>query len=415
MIWLWSGFAVLVVGLLALDLGVFHRRPHRISVGEALGWTAFWVALALFFNALVYLLYENHWLGHGEAVGHALSGREAAMLFFTAYVMEKSLSVDNIFVIAMIFAYFKVPPELQHRVLFWGVVGALVMRAAVIVGGIALIERFAWLVYVFGALLIVTAVKMLVVRHDNLEPGRNPVIRVIRRRFRVTEDFHGRRFFVSIHGRRAATPLLLSLAIVETTDLLFAVDSIPAVLAVTLDPFLVFTSNVFAILGLRSLYFALAAMMSRFRYLKMSLVFVLAYVGVKMLLSHHYPIPAVVSLAVVGVILGIGVAASLLAGGDDPAALASPIDDELASFYRVTVRTVRRAFILVAGATLLLVGALMLVLPGPGIVVIILGLTVLATEYLWARVWLARARKTARELADDVRGIVERTRRRRRP
>ncbi len=414
MIWLWSGFVVLVVGLLALDLGVFHRRPHRISVGEALGWTAFWVALALFFNALVYLLYESHWFGIGEAVGHALSGREAAMLFFTAYVMEKSLSVDNIFVIAMIFAYFKVPPELQHRVLFWGVVGALVMRAGVIVGGIALIERFSWLVYVFGALLIVTAIKMLVVRHDNLEPGRNPLIRLIRKRFLVTEEFHGQRFFVSIDGRRAATPLLLALAIVETTDLLFAVDSIPAVLAVTLDPFLVFTSNVFAVLGLRSLYFALAAMMSRFRYLKMSLVFVLAYVGVKMLLSHHHPIPAAVSLAIVGVILGIGVAASLLAGSDDPAALASPIESDVAVFYRVTVRTVRRAFILVAGSTLLLIGALMLVLPGPGILVIILGLTVLATEYLWARAWLARARNTARELADDVREIVDRTRRRRR-
>ncbi len=408
MIWIWLGFAALVVGLLALDLGVFHRRPHRISVGEALGWTAFWIALALFFNALVYLMYEQHWLGIGREIGHELAGREAAVLFFTAYLVEKSLSVDNIFVIAMIFTYFRVPAEHQHRVLFWGVVGALVMRAVVIAGGIALIERFSWLVYVFGALLIFTAVKMLVVRHDNLEPERNPLIRLIRRRFRVTDEFHGQRFFVAIDGRRFATPLALALAIVETTDLLFAVDSIPAVLAVTLDPFIVFTSNVFAILGLRSLYFAVAAMMSRFRYLKMSLVFVLAFVGVKMILAHHHPIPAPVSLAVIGALLGVGVAASLLAGGEDPVPLASPLDERAAIFYRLTVRTVRRAFILVVGSTLLLLGAALLVLPGPGLLTIIAGLGVLATEYLWARVWLARARKAAHDVADDVRRWVGR-------
>ena len=411
MTWIWLGFVGLVIALLALDLGVFNRRPHRISVGEALGWTAFWIALALFFNVLVYLMYEHHWLGIGSEIGHELSGRKAAVLFFTAYLVEKSLSVDNIFVIAMIFAYFKVPAEYQHRVLFWGVVGALVLRGAMIAGGIALIEHFTWLVYLFGGLLIATAVKMLVMRHDNLEPDRNPLVRLIRRRFRVTDEFHGQSFLVTVDGRRAATPLALALVVVETTDLLFAVDSIPAVLAVTLDPFIVFTSNVFAILGLRSLYFAVAAMMSRFRYLKMSLVFILAFVGVKMILAHHQPIPAPVSLAVIATLLGVGVAASLLAGRQDTAALESPIEAEAETFYRVTVRTVRRAFILVFGSTLLLLGALMLVLPGPGILVAFGGLTVLATEYLWARVWLARAREKAKGLSDDVRHLVERARR----
>ena len=411
MTWIWLGFAALVFGLLALDLGVFHRRPRRISVGEALGWTSFWIALALFFNALVYLLYENSWLGLGETLGHALSGREAAVIFFTAYLTEKSLSIDNIFVIAMVFAYFRVPAEHQHRVLFWGVVGALVMRTAMIAGGIALIQRFSWLVYLFGLLLIATAVKMLTVRHDTLTPERNPVIRLVRRWVPISGDFEGERFFVRRAGRLVATPLALALVMVETTDLLFAIDSIPAVFAITLDPFLVITSNVFAILGLRSLYFAVAAMMSRFRYLKVSLVFLLAYVGAKMILSHHYPIPAVVSLAVITTILGVGVAASMLVGAADPAALASPVA-RATTFYRLTARTVRRAFILIAGSTLLLLGTALLVLPGPGLLTLIAGLAVLATEYLWARIWLDRARRAADDATTDVRDWLRRRRRR---
>ncbi len=411
MIWVWLGFSALILALLALDLGVFNRRPHAIGTGEALGWTAFWVALALCFNGGVYLMYEHHWLGIGQTIGHALSGREAALRFLTAYLVEKSLSVDNIFIIAMIFAYFRIPREYQHRVLFWGVVGALVMRAVMIAGGIALIQRFAWLVYIFGGLLIVTAVKMLVVRHDSLEPERSPFIRLLRRRFQVTEEFHGHRFFVNVEGRRAATPLALALVMVETTDLLFAVDSIPAVFAITLDPFIVFTSNVFAILGLRSLYFALAALMSRFRYLKMSLVFLLAFVGVKMILAHHHPIPTVVSLAVIGVILAVGVLASVFMGAKDTAALESPISHALADLYHATTRTIWRVFILVAGSTLLLIGTALLVLPGPGILTLMVGLAVLATQFVWARVWLARARTAAKELADGARELVRGDRR----
>jgi len=314
--------------MLALDLGVFHRHAHVISIREALAWTGLWVALALVFNVAVYFLYERHWLGIGLELGHALTGRQAALQFFTGYLIEKSLSLDNVFVMALIFTYFVVPAVHQHRVLFWGVVGALVMRAAMILAGVALIRRFEWIVYVFGGLLLLTAVKMLVVRHDNLDPDKNPLVRFARRLYPVSTVFDGKRFFTTLDGKRAMTPLFLVLLIVESTDLLFAVDSIPAIFAITTDPFLIFTSNVFAILGLRSLYFALAGMMHRFRYLKMSLVFVLAFVGVKMILAHHHPMPTVVSLAVIVGILGVGIVASLVAGHRDTAALAAPLADD---------------------------------------------------------------------------------------
>ncbi len=406
----WSGFLVVVLAMVLLDLGVFHRRRRVPGLPEALGWTALWVTLALAFNVLVYFLYGEDWLGWSQLHDHALTGRQAALQFFTGYLLEKSLSLDNIFVIAMIFAYFRVPLIHQQRLLLWGVLGAVVLRGLMIAAGAALLARFDWITYLFGGLLIASAVRLLVARHDNLEPDRNLLVRLARRVYPVTADTESGRFFVRIDGRRTMTPLFLALILIESGDLLFAVDSIPAIFAITRDPFLVFTSNVFAILGLRSLYFALAAMMSRFRYLKMSLVFLLAYVGVKMILSHHHPIPAVVSLAVIGVILGVGVMASLLVGAGDPAALASPVA-RATTFYRLTVRTVRRAFILVAGSTLLLLGAALLVLPGPGLLTLMAGLAVLATEYLWARIWLKRARRAADEATADVRDWLRRHRR----
>jgi len=322
--WIWFGFIAGVLAMLALDLGILNRRPHAISVKEALWWTAFWVFLSLLFNVAVYFMYENHWLGIGQAVGHVTSGKQAAIEFLTGYIVEKSLSLDNIFVIAMIFAYFSVPLMYQHRVLFWGILGALVMRGIMIGAGAALIRRFDWMIYVFGGVLLLTAVKMLIARHDNLDPDRNPLVRLARRFYPVSSTFDGPHFFTHMDGRRAVTPLMLVLLVVESTDILFAVDSIPAIFAVTKDPFIVFTSNIMAILGLRSLYFALAGMMSKFRYLKMSLVFLLAYIGVKMLLSHHYPVPTGVSLAIIGGILGVGIVASLVGAERDTAPLAPP-------------------------------------------------------------------------------------------
>lgn len=397
-IWIWIGFLAFVAVMLALDLGVFHRKAHVISTTEALAWTVFWVMVALAFNAGVYFIYEHNWLG----IGHRLTGGQAALQFFTGYLIEKSLSLDNIFVIALIFAYFRVPLMYQHRVLFWGVLGAVVMRGIMIATGAALIARFDWIVYVFGALLIGTAVRMLVSRPDNIAPERNLPVRLVRRIYPVAPHYDGQRFFTSVNGERAVTPLFLALLMVETADVLFAIDSIPAIFAITSDPFLVFTSNVFAILGLRSLYFALAAVMERFRFLKVSLVFVLAFVGVKMMLSHHYPIPTAASLAIIAGILAVGVLASVVGAQRDTAPLASPAGEELADLAVLTYKSVKRVVILILGTGVLLVGIAMIVLPGPAILVIPAGLAILATQFAWARLLLGRMKRKAQELASDA-------------
>lgn len=372
---LWVGFVAVILAMLAVDLGVFHRRSHVVPVSEAAIWTTVWVILALLFNVAVFFLYEHHVLGIGLELGHELTGEQAGLQFFTGYVIEKSLSLDNIFVIAIIFAYFGVPSHLQHRVLFYGILGALVMRGVMIAAGAALIHRFSWITYVFGALLIVTAVKMLLARPEHLDPDKNPLVRITRRLYPVSATFEGERFFTRVNRRRAVTPLLLTLLVVESTDLLFAVDSIPAIFAVTHDPFLVFTSNVLAILGLRSLYF------------------VLAYVGVKMLLAHHYPIPTLPSLAIISGILGVGVLASIIAGQRDQAALqAPPMPPPATERPEKTWRQLRRIAVAVTGAIVLLIGLAMIVLPGRAIVVIPAGLAILAMELLWARKLLGQHR-----------------------
>jgi tellurite resistance protein TerC len=311
-LWIWLAFLAFILVLLALDLGVFHRKAHVVSVREALGWSAVWISLGLAFSVLVYFGYEHHWLGLGNAPdavdGAVNDGRTATVKYLTGYVVEKSLSVDNVFVIAMIFGFLAVPPIYQHRVLFWGILGALVMRGLMIGVGASLIARFHWILYLFGAFLVLTAGKMLLMKTDEKDPTNNIVVRLVKRFFPVTDRFHGERFIVragtdASHappvpgagveiagaedrappGTRMVTPLALALVLVEATDVVFAVDSIPAIFAITADPFLVFTSNVFAILGLRSLYFALAGMIDKFRYLKVSLAVVLALVGGKML------------------------------------------------------------------------------------------------------------------------------------
>jgi len=294
---LWIGFNLFVLAMLALDLGVFHRKAHVVSFKESMTWTVVWVVLALLFNA---------------GIWH-FSGPEKALEFFTGYVIEKSLSVDNVFVFAMLFSYFAVPPVFQHKVLFWGVLGALVMRAAMIALGAALIAKFSWIIYVFGAFLILTGIKMVLKREEEIHPERNPVVRLFKKLMPVTADYREDRFFVVENGLRHATPLFVVLLLVEFSDLIFAVDSIPAIFAVTTDPFIVYTSNVFAILGLRSLYFALAGVMDKFHYLKIGLGVVLSFVGVKMMLAHSpYKIDTLVSLAVVIGILALSVVASVM-------------------------------------------------------------------------------------------------------
>jgi len=293
---MWIGFVAFVLVMLAIDLGVFHKQAHEVSVKEAAVWSGVWVGLAAIFNLVVYTWF----------------GKERALEFTAGYLIEKALAVDNIFVFVVIFATFGVPRVYQHRVLFWGVLGALVMRAAFILAGGAFLQRFHWAIYVFGAVLAVTGIKLLLQRHQELHPERNPVVRAFRRLFPVTTDFAGDRFTVLRAGRRFATPLLLALVAVEVTDVIFAVDSIPAIFAVTQDPFIVFTSNIFAILGLRSLYFLLAAVITKFVYLKAGLSVVLIFVGAKMLLMDVYKLPIAVSLGVIAGILAVSVVASLL-------------------------------------------------------------------------------------------------------
>jgi tellurite resistance protein TerC len=346
MIWIWAGFILFVLLMLALDLGVFHRDAHVVSIREALGWSAVWVSLGLAFGVFVYFGYEHHWMGLGLGVdavdGQVNDGATATVKYLTGYVIEKSLSVDNVFVIAMIFAFMAVPRIYQHRVLFWGILGAFVMRGVMIAVGAELIARYHWILYVFGVFLLVTAVKMLVIR-EHSDPAQSIAVRWAKRWLPVTDHFHGEHFIVragtapsrkaaapgrtlpdgavnrAVPGTLMLTPLALALILVETTDLIFAVDSIPAIFAITADPFLVFTSNVFAILGLRSLYFALADMIDKFRFLKVSLAMVLAIVGLKMLLAE--PLKAALGpafniylLLVVLVVLGFGVMASLWTG-----------------------------------------------------------------------------------------------------
>jgi tellurite resistance protein TerC len=294
---LWIGFNIFVLCMLALDLGVFHRKAHIVSFRESIAWTCVWVVLALIFNLGVWHSY----------------GSEKAIEFFTGYLIEKSLSVDNVFVFALLFSYFAVRPLYQHKVLFWGIIGALVMRALMIAAGAALISRFAWIIYLFGAFLIATGIKMIVKRSEAIHPERNPIVRLFKRLMPVTNCYQNGSFFVRENGVVTATPLLVVLLLVEFTDLIFAVDSIPAIFAVTTDPFVVYTSNVFAILGLRSLYFALAGVMNKFHYLKIGLGGVLTFVGIKMLLAHSpYKIDTLVSLGVVIVILATSIIASLL-------------------------------------------------------------------------------------------------------
>ncbi|TAK04475.1 MAG: TerC family protein [Candidatus Manganitrophaceae bacterium] len=294
--WPWILFNLFVLIMLALDLGVFHRKAHVVRLKEALGWSVVWICLALLFNLLIYF-----WLGP-----------ETALQFLAGYVIEKSLSVDNLFVFLLIFSYFSVPSIYQHKILFWGILGALVMRAIFIAAGITLIEKFHWMIYLFGGFLIITGIKMAFQKDKELHPEANPVLRLFRRFVPVTNEYHESRFWVIKEGKRWATPLSVVLLLVETTDVIFAVDSIPAILAVTRDPFIVYTSNVFAILGLRALYFALAGIMQLFHYLHYGLSLILVFVGTKMLISDIYKVPIGIALAVIAGILIVSVVASIL-------------------------------------------------------------------------------------------------------
>ena len=306
MLWLWLGFNLFVLLLLVLDLGVFHRKAHVVSIREATLWSVVWIALAMLFNLGIYRFWDQ------LVPNSSYSNSQAALSFFTGYLIEKSLSVDNIFVFVLMFTFFAVPAAYQHRVLFWGILGALLMRGALIAVGAALLKEFHWIIYLFGAFLIFTGIRMALHRDEEMHPERNPLVKLLRRVIPVTESYEGDHFFVRRAGKLMATPLLLVLVLVESTDLIFAVDSIPAIFAVTQEPFIVYTSNVFAILGLRSLYFLLAGVVDKFYYLKLGLSVILVFVGVKMVMVDFYKIPVGLSLSVIASILATAVIASLI-------------------------------------------------------------------------------------------------------
>ncbi|GJQ19843.1 MAG: membrane protein [Bacteroidia bacterium] len=295
--WMWGAFNVFVLAMLILDLRVFHRHAHEVKIKEALLWSAFWIILSLLFNVGVLIV----------------EGSEVALQFFTGYLIEKSLSVDNLFVFLLIFSYFKVPSKYQHKVLFWGIIGALVMRGALILMGVTLIQHFHWILYIFGLFLVFTGLKMMFQKETvEIHPERNFLVRLLRNIIPITAGYHESRFFVRINGKPYATLLFVVIIVVETTDLVFALDSIPAIFAISRDPFIVYTSNVFAILGLRALYFALAGLLNLFHYLKFGLSVILAFIGVKMLIEEIYDMPIGIALSVVGGVLAISIIASIL-------------------------------------------------------------------------------------------------------
>ncbi|MGB8684251.1 MAG: TerC family protein [Candidatus Binatus sp.] len=317
---LWVAFTVFVLGLLALDLGVFHREAHELGVREALAWTVVWISLALLFNLGVYFWY----------------GSERALEFLTGYVIEKALSVDNVFVFLVIFSAFSVPPKLQHRALFWGVIGALVTRGIFIVLGAALLNRFHWMAYLFGAFLVFTGIRLLVQRGGEIHPERNPIFRLFRRFIPTVDDYRGSHLIVVEAGKRYATPLLLVVVAIEATDIVFAIDSIPAIFAVTKDPFIVYTSNIFAMLGLRALYFALAGVVGKFQYLKVGLSLLLVFVGAKMLIAGIYAVPIPLSLGVIAATIAGSIVASLIWPAKKPEIQRKPDDssDDAAEMRR---------------------------------------------------------------------------------
>ncbi|NVN19518.1 TerC/Alx family metal homeostasis membrane protein [Muricauda sp. HICW] len=304
----WIIFLLGILVFLALDLGVFNKNAHVISVREASIWTAVWVSLSMLFSGVIYWLYNTGKIDNVDG----LEPMEATIDYITGYLIELSLSIDNIFVIAVIFTSFQIPQKYQHRVLFWGILGAIVFRALMIFFGVALIKKFSFTTYIFGAFLIFTAIRMVTSKEKPFEPKKSFLYRNLRKIMPITSHMDGQKFFVKLRHITAATPLFMALIIIEFTDVLFALDSVPAILAITSDPFLVFSSNIFAILGLRSMYFFLAHMINKFQYLKYSLVAILSFVGIKMILAHHVKFPQWISLGFIGVALGLGILVSFL-------------------------------------------------------------------------------------------------------
>ncbi len=377
---LWLILFATFTALIVLDLGVIHRHVREISLYEALAMSAFWISIGLGFAVFVYFSYEHQWY-----VSSDLTGRRALYQYLTAYSLEKMLSLDNLFVMALIFHQLQIPVAYQHRVLFWGILAAVIMRGLFISGGMLLIHHFDWMVYVFGGFLLLSAFKMLSNQLPNTLSEKNILLRSIRKLIHVHTEITDDRFFKRSDGHLALTPLFLALIMVESADVMFALDSIPAVIAVSREPFIVYSSNVFAILGLRSLYFVLASALKQFHYLKLSMVLILCFIGTKMLLTHVYTINAMISLIVIFIIMSLGVVASLLDKTRGNVLATSPLAEDLGRIYTITFAGIKRVMILAIGSSVVIIGVIMIFTPGPAIVVIPAGLAILATEFIWAR------------------------------
>lgn len=377
---LWFILFTTLIVLIVLDLGVIHRHVREISLYEALAMSAFWISMGLGFAVFVYFSYEHQWYVTSE-----LSGQRALFQYLTAFSLEKMLSLDNLFVMALIFQQLQIPVAYQHRVLFWGILAAVIMRGLFIAGGVLLLHQFDWMVYVFGGVLLLSAFKILSNQTPNTVTEKNIILRGIRRLVPVHSEVEDDRFIKRSNGHLALTPLFLALIMVESADVMFALDSIPAVIAVSREPFIIYSSNVFAILGLRSLYFVLASALQQFHYLRFSMVLILCFVGTKMLLTHVYTINAIVSLFVIFTIMALGIIASLIDKTRGNILATSPLAEDLGRIYTVTFAGIKRVVILATGTSVVIVGIIMIFTPGPAIVVIPAGLAILATEFIWAR------------------------------
>lgn len=382
-----AAFLAFIGVMLVIDLGFFQKKPHTPTFYEALGWTGLWVALALLFNIAVYFIYEWDLFSYDTEIG---GGEKAALQFFTGYLLEKSLSLDNIFVMAAIFEFYRIEIVHQHRILMYGIIGAIVLRFVMIVSGVALMAKFSWVHYLFGALLLATAIKMLLLREEGVRPNRSKLILLLRRFLPLTPEMSSGHFFVQEGGKWMMTPLFLALVQIEISDVLFAIDSIPAIFAITTDPFLVFTSNIFAILGLRSLYIVAAHLIARFRYLKASLALTLIFVAFKLIFQSHFPISTLWSLYIIGSILLIGVIASIFSEKYQREEAVLSVPGPVQQAVKLTFKQATRLVILVLGLTVLLIGVAMIILPGPAFVFIPLGILILATEFRWARKLLSK-------------------------
>ena len=377
---LWFILFITFAVLIALDLGVVHRHVREISLYEALAMSAFWISIGLGFAVFVYFNYEYHWFGASTLTGH-----HALYQYLTAFSLEKMLSLDNLFVIALIFHQLQIPVAYQHKVLFWGILAAVIMRGLFIATGILLVNSFDWMIYVFGAFLLLSAFKVLANQAPNTFAEKNILLRGIRKLVHVHSEIEDDRFVRRVDGKLALTPLFLALILVESADVMFALDSIPAVISMSREPFIIYSSNVFAILGLRSLYFVLASALQQFHYLKFSMVLILCFIAIKMLLTHFYPINAMISLIVISIFMALGIVLSILDKTRGNILATSPLAEDLGRIYTMTFAGIKRVVILAVGTSVVILGIIMIFTPGPAIVVIPAGLAILATEFIWAR------------------------------